>query len=249
MVRQHRRRAARRRRTYPGNSENRVRLDAGRRHLAVAVAYARRLARGDFVVLGCSSTPWMARPDVLDWAKRYAGRRAGCLGQALRRCRRKGSKYDLERWLEYDGDGRTARDAQGRRRVLMRCGRVHCASQGRDRRRCPPSGSRRRRLPQRRHARFSTAEAVRLRRFRARSIDVFDRWRNGAYALYLDRDEDSPEPRVRLETVAAHRGVRPWSPMPHRTVHREAGGRWDGQGRWAAEAAHSWGARNCGRKN
>lgn len=47
-------------------------------------------------------------------------------------------------------------------------------------------------------------------------VDVFDRWRNGAYALYVDRSDDSPEPKVRLETVAAHRGERPWSEMPER---------------------------------
>jgi competence protein ComEC len=47
-------------------------------------------------------------------------------------------------------------------------------------------------------------------------VDVFDRWRNGAYALYVDRDNDSPEPHVRFETVAAHRGERPWSAMPER---------------------------------
>lgn len=47
-------------------------------------------------------------------------------------------------------------------------------------------------------------------------VDVFDRWRNGAYALYIDRTDDSPEPHVRLETVAAHRGERPWSSMPER---------------------------------
>jgi len=45
-------------------------------------------------------------------------------------------------------------------------------------------------------------------------VDVFDRWQNGAYALYLERDEANPEPHVRVETVAAHRGERPWSVTP-----------------------------------
>ena len=56
-------------------------------------------------------------------------------------------------------------------------------------------------------------------------IDVFDRWRNGAYALYLDQNDLSPQPHVRVETVAAHRGDRPWSrlPPPHVRERRPDG--------------------------
>jgi competence protein ComEC len=56
-------------------------------------------------------------------------------------------------------------------------------------------------------------------------IDVFDRWRNGAYALYLDQNEASPQPHIRVETVAAHRGDRPWSRTPPPHVPRTSAGR------------------------
>jgi len=56
-------------------------------------------------------------------------------------------------------------------------------------------------------------------------IDVFDRWRNGAYALYLDQNEASPQPHIRVETVAAHRGDRPWSRTPPPHVPRTPTGR------------------------
>jgi competence protein ComEC len=56
-------------------------------------------------------------------------------------------------------------------------------------------------------------------------IDVFDRWRNGAYALYLDQNEASPQPHIRVETVAAHRGDRPWSRTPPPHVPRTPAGR------------------------
>ena len=56
-------------------------------------------------------------------------------------------------------------------------------------------------------------------------IDVFDRWRNGAYALYLDQNDLSPQPHVRVETVAAHRGDRPWSRLPPPHVPRTPAGR------------------------
>ena len=49
-------------------------------------------------------------------------------------------------------------------------------------------------------------------------IDVFDRWRNGGYALYLDQGLAGGTPQVRLETVAAHRGERPWSVLPQRSM-------------------------------
>ncbi len=133
-----------------------------------------------------------------------------------------GAKYDLERWLEYDGDGRSARDAQGG--GAFSCDAVGCIA----------------------HVKGATVAVARHPAAVADDclnadililddpkpadcavpgtvIDVFDRWRNGAYALYLARDEASPEPRVRLETVAAHRGERPWSVLPQRRSSNAAG--------------------------
>lgn len=181
-----------------------------------------RLLGVSLVLLGLVATPWMPRPDVLVAQKGTLVAVRDASGQ-LSSLPAHGSKYDLERWLEYDGDGRTARDAQAS--GAFNCDAVGCIA----------------------HVKGATVAVARHPAavvddclnadililddpkpsdcaVPTTVIDVFDRWRNGAYALYLGRDESSPEPRVRLETVAAHRGERPWSLLPRRKTPNMAGG-------------------------
>jgi competence protein ComEC len=42
-------------------------------------------------------------------------------------------------------------------------------------------------------------------------IDFFDIWREGTHAIYIE-DDGSQKAHVTIDTVAAHRGDRPWSP-------------------------------------
>jgi competence protein ComEC len=181
-----------------------------------------RLLGASLIVLGFITTPWMARPDVLIGQKGTLVAVRDASGK-LSSLPAHGSKYDLQRWLEYDGDGRTARDAQGG--SAFSCDAVGCIA------RVKGATVAVARHPAAIADDCLNADILILDEPKPSDcavpgtvIDVFDRWRNGAYALYLDRDDNSPEPHVRLETVAAHRGVRPWSPAPHRTVHRAPSG-------------------------
>jgi competence protein ComEC len=181
-----------------------------------------RLVGAALVLLGLIATPWMSRPDVLVAQKGTLVAVRDASGK-LSSLPAHGAKYDLERWLEYDGDGRTARDAQAG--GAFSCDAVGCIA----------------------HVKGATVAVARHPAavaddclnadilildepkpsdcaVPATVIDVFDRWRNGAYALYLSRDESSPEPRVRFETVAAHRGERPWSLLPQRKTSSAAAG-------------------------
>lgn len=173
-----------------------------------------RLLGVSLVLLGLVATPWMPRPDVLIAQKGTLVAVRDASGK-LSSLPAHGGKYDLDRWLEYDGDGRTARDAQGG--GAFSCDAVGCIA----------------------HVKGATIAVARHPAAVADDclnadilildepkpldcpvpstvIDVFDRWRNGAYALYLAQDERSPEPQIRFETVAAHRGERPWSLLPQR---------------------------------
>jgi len=132
----------------------------------------------------------------------------------------KGSKYDLERWLEYDGDGRTASEAQ--RSAAFTCDAVGCIAHVKGAivaiARHPAAVA----------DDCANADVLVLDMPRPKDcstpgtvIDVFDRWRDGAHALYLEQSvADGGVPLVRLETVAAHRGERPWSVMPPQKLPR-----------------------------
>lgn len=163
---------------------------------------------------GLLAAPWLPRPDVLIGQKGLLVAVRDAAGK-LEAMPGKGSKYDLDRWLEYDGDSRTAGDV--RSSDGFSCDAVGCIA----------------------HVNGATVAVARHPAAVADDclnadvlvldtpkpgdcavprtvVDVFDRWRNGAYALYVDRSDDSPEPHIRVETVSAHRGERPWSAMPER---------------------------------
>jgi competence protein ComEC len=173
-----------------------------------------RLLGLSLAVLGLVATPWMPRPDVLVAQKGtlVAVRDASGKLSSLPAQR---AKYDLERWLEYDGDGRTAGEVQVG--DAFRCDAVGCIA------RVKGATIAVARHPGAVPDDCLNADILILDEPKPADcavpgtvIDVFDRWRNGAYALYLDRDEASPVPTIRLETVAAHRGERPWSILPRR---------------------------------
>ncbi len=173
-----------------------------------------RLLGAAVVVLGLLVAPWMPKPDILIGQKGLLVAVRDASGK-LSAMPGKSTKYDLDRWLEYDGDSRTARDAKTG--DAFACDAVGCIAH--------VKGAT---IAVARHPAAITddclnADVLVLDMPKPKDcavprtvVDVFDRWRNGAYALYVDRDDDSPEPRIRLETVAAHRGERPWSTMPER---------------------------------
>ena len=165
----------------------------------------------------------MPRPDILVGQKGalVAVREASGKLAALPA---KGSKYDLDRWLEYDGDDRSASEAQ--HSAAISCDAVGCIAHDK--------GAV---IAIARHPAAITdgcgnADVLVLDMPKPADcavpvtvIDVFDRWRNGAYALYLDQNDLSPQPHVRVETVAAHRGDRPLSRLPPPHVPRTPAGR------------------------
>jgi competence protein ComEC len=175
-----------------------------------------RLLGVALVIAGLLIAPWMPRPDILIGQKGLIVAVRDASGK-LEAMPGKGTKYDLERWLEYDGDSRTGKDAKTG--GTFSCDAVGCIAH--------VKGAT---IAVARHPASVTDDCLNADILvldlpkpegcavpRA-VVDVFDRWRNGAYALYLDQNGESPEPRVRLETVAAHRGERPWSAMPDRAA-------------------------------
>jgi competence protein ComEC len=178
-----------------------------------------RLLGVALVIAGLLVAPWMPRPDILIGQKGLlvavrdaSGKLAAMPGKV--------TKYDLDRWLEYDGDSRTARDAKSGEG--FNCDAVGCIAR--------VKGAT---VAVARHPAAATDDCLNADvlildmpkpdgcAVPRTVVDVFDRWRNGAYALYLDQSDESPEPHVRLETVAAHRGERPWSVPPERATRGE----------------------------
>jgi competence protein ComEC len=164
------------------------------------------------IIVGIFAAPWVRRPDVLIAQKGDLVAVRDDTGK-LSALRAKGSKYDLARWLEYDGDGRSASKAQRGR--AFTCDAAGCIAH--------VNGAL---VAVARHPAAITddcgnADVLVLDMPKPKDcsvpvtvIGVFDRWRNGAYALYIDKGAQSPVPTVRVETVAEHRGERPWSVMP-----------------------------------
>ncbi|MGQ0456834.1 MAG: ComEC/Rec2 family competence protein [Hyphomicrobium sp.] len=120
------------------------------------------------------------------------------------------SAFELQRWLEHDGDGRKAREAQ--RGEGFTCDGVSCVADVKGVRLAVP-----------RHAAAlvddcARAELLVLSTPRpkgcegpAEIIDLFGIWRAGGYAIYVEPSAATERPKLRIETVAALRGERPWS--------------------------------------
>lgn len=125
------------------------------------------------------------------------------------------ARFELERWLEHDGDAQTALEAA--KASAFKCDSIGCvahvkgislsvlrhpAALGDD---CAAANLLVLNIPRPKHGCVEPA----------RVIDVFDVWREGTHALYIENaDLDQAKvPQLRVETVAAFRGERPWS-MP-----------------------------------
>jgi len=118
--------------------------------------------------------------------------------------------YELERWLENDGDGRSPREVVKARGFF--CDGAGCTTRVKGLRvavaRHPAAFS-----DDCRSARVLVASLVKPKSCTAPEavIDFFSARDQGVHAIYVEEDQ-----RLRVETVADKRGARPWSPAPRR---------------------------------
>lgn len=118
--------------------------------------------------------------------------------------------YELERWLENDGDGRPPREVVKARGFF--CDGTGCTTRVKGVRvavaRHPAAFS-----DDCRSARVLVASLVRPKGCTGPQavIDFFSARDDGVHAIYVEEDQ-----RLRVETVAEQRGARPWSPAPRR---------------------------------
>ena len=167
---------------------------------------------------GLALAPTLPRPDVLvaRGGELVAVRGADGTLSALPA---RQSKFELERWLEHDGDARLAKDAakaQGftcdgagcvaRVKGLVLAVARHPSAIGDD---CA-----------RAHVLVLDVPRPKGCEGTGTVIDFFDIWRNGTHALYIEPGVEGAAPQIRVETVAAHRGDRPWSKIPGRKAQR-----------------------------
>jgi competence protein ComEC len=155
------------------------------------------------IALGLMLAPTGRRPDVL------VGRAADLVavrGQdgALSALAGRGSTFELARWLEHDGDGRAPTEA-GKARAF-RCDAEGCIAPVQGLTVAVPSIA----SALRDDCAGAAILVLKVERPRgctspAAIIDARDIAQRGAHALYIE------DGRVRIETVAAQRGVRPWS--------------------------------------
>ena len=169
-----------------------------------------RLIGVGFVFAGLIIAPFLPRPDVLIARQ---GELVAVRGEdgTLSALPARQAKYELERWLENDGDARTAKEAANAKG--FRCDASGCVAQ--------VKGAT---LSVARHPSAIADDCARadilvLNVPRPKScatpaaiVDVFDVYDQGAHAIYIE-----DEGRVRIDTVAAHRGIRPWSQIPEHT--------------------------------
>lgn len=166
-----------------------------------------RLMGVGLVIAGLIVAPFLARPDVLIARQGELVAVRGADGQ-LSALPARQAKYELERWLENDGDARSAQQAA--KAEGFRCDASGCVTQ--------VKGAT---LSVARHPSAIADDCARadilvlnvprpkVCASPAAIVDVFDVYDQGAHALYIE-----DEGRVRIDTVAAHRGIRPWSEVP-----------------------------------
>jgi competence protein ComEC len=155
------------------------------------------------IALGLMLAPTGRRPDVLvgRGAELVAARGAD---GALSALAGRGSSFELARWLEHDGDSRApAEVGKGR---AFRCDAEGCATRVKGLTLAVPATA----SALRDDCASAAILVLKIDRPRgcapqATLIDAGDLGRHGAHALYIDSG------RVRIETVAAQRGRRPWS--------------------------------------
>jgi competence protein ComEC len=165
------------------------------------------------VAAGLALAPLLPRPDMLvgrDGALVALRPEADARFVALTK---RNSDFELKRWLEADGDPRQARTAVPRINEVgsaFRCDGIGCASTVKKRSVAIV------RHPAALRDDCARADILILDIPRPSGCDhpstVIDFWalrRLGTHAVYLEGDSG-----VRIETVADHRGDRPWSTLP-----------------------------------
>jgi competence protein ComEC len=155
------------------------------------------------------------RPDLLVGGEGTLIAVRGADGRLAAHGQRRGG-YALSRWLEHDGDARTPREAL--RTKAWRCDGTGCTSEVKG------------------LAVAVTTHSAALAEDCSRAVIlvspelnasgcttprvVIDRTalkREGAHALFVEQSSDGGPPRLRIDTVAGGRGVRPWSALPNTT--------------------------------
>lgn len=175
-----------------------------------------RIAGAAVAFAGLLLAPSLPRPDALvaRGGELVAVRGADGVLSALPAKR---AKYELERWLEHDGDPRTAPDAA--KATAFKCDSAGCVARVKgvalsvlrhpaaladD---CAAAGI----------LILNVPRPKRGCEHPAKIIDVFDIWREGTHALYVEPSANAGSPNLRIETVAQVRGERPWAPVPRRS--------------------------------
>lgn len=175
-----------------------------------------RIAGAVLVLAGVALTPFLPRADVLVARNGDLVALRGHDGR-LSALPARQSKYEVERWLEHDGDARAAAEAQ--KGTAFTCDGIGCTASVKGARVAVA------RHPAAIRDDCEAAQIIVLSEPRPKFcdargvvIDVFDVWREGTHAIYIDADpaNASTPLAVRVDTVAAHRGERPWSPVLRR---------------------------------
>jgi len=167
------------------------------------------------VAAGVAAVPFGERPDILIWrdgrlvAVRAADGRLAALPAPQ-------ATFDLARWLEHDGDARTPRELlAGAPAFPFRCDAAGCVASSKGALIAVP------RDPAaladdcaRADVLLLSVPAPRGCHGPAAVVDMFAVRARGAHALYLTPPTAQARPVVRVETVAAWRGARPWARLP-----------------------------------
>jgi competence protein ComEC len=168
---------------------------------------------------GLALAPLLPRPDILVGRDGALVAVRNAPGDRYWALAARGSNFELKRWLEHDGDPREIRAAtyDSKSTAPIRCDGIGCGTQVRARTVAVS------RHPAALRDDCERAHILLLDIPRPQGcpqpgtvIDVFALRRLGTHALYIEDDGG-----VRVETVAQHRGDRPWSrlpPLPHPRV-------------------------------
>lgn len=158
------------------------------------------------IAAGLAIAPTLQRPDILVArdgrlvAMRIADGRLSALPARQ-------TRFELERWLQHDGDGREAKDAQ--RGDGFICDGASCVADVKGILLAAP------RRPSALADDCARADLLVLTTpvpkgcDKPRVLDLFQSWRDFGYAIYIEPGEGGAN--VRIETVASRRGDRPWS--------------------------------------
>lgn len=179
------------------------------------------------IAAGLALAPTLPRPDILvarDGALVAMRLPDGRLSALPARS----STFELQRWLDHDGDGRKPREAQ--RGEGFACDSISCVATVKGVALAAP------RRPAALFDDCARADLIVLATPKPKScdqpqtaIDLFSSWRDGGYAIFIEAADGEARPNLRIETVAQMRGERPWSasrptlPKPRIAAARRSG--------------------------